>query len=723
MSQIGLSAHSIAFESQATSIERDEKFNVDHYQFEVRNVSGIAAAPNFDMDIDFSEVLTQRITVAEFAPALGEWTAIAERSHTPGADTSDYLIFNDEFGYSPVFYAQIPGIKTIISDSFQGVVYELMRNGITPTLNLESYITSVITKDSRFANPLAWQTHSADIHLLPPHKAIHVTANTVKIINRKSLLHLPGLDSGALIDQGIEFVKGTLKRLAANKTNSHSLLLSGGVDSRVVLALVLAAGVDDTFAIRSNDPRNYKNKYSYKVFEDDFFISYAIGRHFGLNWLPPRSTSFLKTSIEEGARISQPSSSNFSHTFPATPHHSIYQTPEISLRGGGGEPIKGAGFLSLVKQVQNYSNLSDSTAETPFNQFRKWYVDNAIIDSSFEETAYKSLGEIQQWLRTDSFEDLMPSYYQHCRNRTHFGHAKFSASTNLFAFQPLSNSYFYAASEAHNNSELQNYKIARHIFAATAPTLLDFPFEDPEATQLLTSGSGASINRDSKILESHFSTIAKQKPTVNEITFPGTTQELFPRNKNEALISLCRTLANELEDAFPEHRAQLKAVHKAVFEALELGVLNPGLTVGRMLSARDVYFPTSAPGQSIQYHCTAKSTIQSSIGGLRDPDALQHLKRPSIAIKPPVVLNPKARRTDNRILVEANPESTRPASLEFAFYLLENGKAVQRTAYQDDQTMTFEVPKKQIDAHYAVKCYVRYQGVVAPCAIKTTTLV
>ena len=722
MSQIGLPAHAITIESQARSIELDRKFYVDPSDFKMLHVSGIAASPDFDINLDFSHPLPQQIGLSVFGPALGEWTAVAERQSNDEAASYEFVICNDEYGYSPIFFALLPGVKLIISDSFQGVIYELMRNGVTPTLNLNSYITTVTTKDSRFANPLAWQTQANEVHLLPPHYAIHVSEDAATIIERSSLLPLPMYSMETLIEQGAKFVAKTLKRLSSDKKKSHSLLLSGGVDSRAVLALVLAAEAGETFAIRSNDPRNYKSKYSYRVFEDDFFISYALGNHYKMKWLPPRSTSILETSLEEGLKISQTTSSNFSYAFPATPHHPIYSVPEISLRGGGGEPIKGAGFLSLAKQVQDFSLKSGATGDAPFDQFKDWFVSNAIINATFSQRVYESLDELEPWLRTNSFEDLMPSYYQHSRNRTHFGHAKFSASTNLFSFQPLSNSYFYAASKLRANRELQSYEILRLIFSATNPSLLDFPFEDPAATKLLTHNPAVTIDRNPAVLDAHFRSVAKHRPTIEQLALCGTTHEVTPNNKNAAMGSLCRIIASELEEYFPEYRSELKSVHTALFKAIGKGLISTNLTVSRMMSARDVIAPTSPPGITSHYSCTKKTDSKISITPVRALDALPHLKRSSLSIKPPIVLNPETRYHEGTITVEANPEMSRPANAEFAFYLLQNGKAIHRTRYSTIASMSFTVSPDDDLSSFSVRSYARHQGTVAPCAIETTAI-
>ncbi|NMF31960.1 hypothetical protein HF851_06670 [Corynebacterium ammoniagenes] len=719
MSQIGPSAHSITVETLAHRIEYDSISSFAANQFVVCNLSGIAAAPEFDMDSDFSQPVEEQIRLSKFAPAIGEWTAVAERTSPMESKSAEYVICNDEYGYSPIFYSHIPGKSLIVSDSFHGVAYELMRNGVQLTLDLEAYITTIITKDARFSNPLAWQTSAVEIKLLPPHLAIHVKESKVNIIGRDSLLDTDSVDSTALIDEGIEYITRTLHRLASNTNCSHSLLLSGGVDSRAVLGLVLAAGAGSKFSIRSNDPRNYKSKYSYKVFEEDFFISYALGKHFGLNWLPPRSTSNLKTSLEEGLRFSQPTSSNFSYAFPASTHHTIYSTPEISLRGGGGEPIKGAGFLSLEKQVQNYCSQKGTDDKAPYAQFQDWFINNAVVDNSYGQYVASALEKVEPWLTSESFDTLMPSYYQHSRNRTHFGHSKFSATTNLLTFQPLSNSYFYAAAAKHAPSELRNYKIARQIFATTEPSLLSFPFEDPEATDLLSNDNHTVIPRQLDILDSHFRSLAEHKPTIKDIKFRGAFQEKFPSDKNSALISLCRTVAIELEDAFPEYHDELRAVHRSVLDALVQKTLNPNLTLARMMSARDIYSPSSLPGIRIIHTCNRGKNVNSSIAGLHASDALPHLKTPSLFSKPPIVLNPQVRVAENRIFVEAHPEVSRPASLEFAFYLLKDGKAVQRVAYSRSESMAFDLSGQTHLSNYSIRCYARHQGTIAPCAITT----
>lgn len=719
MSQIGLPAHSITIESKAQTIQNDEAQEPTIKDFKVAHVSGFAATPQFNLDSNFTESLGMTISLSELAPAIGEWTALAVSSGSAESLNQSFVVCNDEYGYSPIFYALIPGRGIIVSDSFQGVSYELMRNGIQATLNLDSYATTVLTKDSRLSNPLAWQTSASEIFLLPPHYALHVSESAISIFNRAELLDFSGESFGSIISSGIEYITQILSNLASNEQMARSLLLSGGVDSRVVLALVLAAGEEKSYLIRSNDPRLYKNKYSYKVFEDDFFISHAIGNHFGMNWHPTRSAHNVRTSLEEGLRISQSTSSNFSNAFPATTHHPVYANPEVSLRGGGGEPIKGAGFLSLIKQVQENSIRIGATEQSPFEQFKQWYLQNAIVDQSKSNFIDSSLDEISPLLNTESFDTMMPSYYQHSRNRTHFGHGKFSSGTNLFPFQPLSNSHFFSAASQEKITDLRANVIARRVFELTEPSLLDFPFEDSAATKQLTNGHVREIKKNADTLDAHFRQLAEQKPTFQERMFAGSSNEKVLSDKNAALISMCRSIANDIEDAFFSHRQELKSVHKSIFGALELGVLSPALTVARMMSARDTFMPSSQPGTNITYSSIAQNPATIKIRGLSSNDILPSLKSPGLSYKPPVVLSPRTSVKGQEILVEANPESTRPAQLEFAFYLLVNGRVSERSTYSGNSSLSFDLPDGTKPSTITIKCFARHVGTIAPCVIKT----
>ncbi|MGP5118400.1 hypothetical protein [Corynebacterium casei] len=717
MTQLGLPAHCISISTQAKSFAVGANHVDDFSEFEVFKVSGIAATPEFSVNADFSEDFGDSISLKHFSSAVGEWTAVARRKETSSEKKKRYIVFNDEYGYSPIFYSLLPGRELIVSDSFHGVVHELRRKGMEPSLDIYSYLASITTKDSRFSNPFVSKTFSNSIQILPPHKFLHISDESISVHDRSEFLaDLVGSPSG-LVEAGVDFISRTLSSLASNDNFKRTLLLSGGVDSRTVLSLVVHANAEEAFSLRTNDPRLYKNKYANKVFEDDFYISHQLGNDLGMDWQGVRESFRIETSLEESMILAQSYSSNFSNSFVPASHHQVHKNAEISLRGGGGEPIKGAGFLSLKKQVEEHQKMLGNTGRDAFEKFSNWYVENALIKTRLQGEVGEALNGLATHFESQDFDTAMPYLYQQTRNRTHFGHAKYSSSSNLFPLQPLSNSYFYEASKSIEKTDLRNFALTKEIFQAAAPELLRYPFESDDATEKLTQTPRRKISTGSSILESHFARLASTRSPSTVVTQSGSYKDRFLGDKASALVSMCRSLAHDIEDAFAEHRETLKTAHREALAAIELGVLNPSTTASRMRAARDVFRPTIETGVAFRVKTDERPIESIEIVGIKHPEFAAPKKLQNPEVLPQVVLKPVVSESEGKITVKSNPDCTRPFPLEFAFYLLANGRAVRKNLYQAESEMDFELPDDYAKSSLSVKVFARYSGLSYPCAI------
>src|SRR5699024_7759077 len=196
------------------------------------------------------------------------------------------------------------------------------------------------------------------------------------------------------------------------------------------------------------------------------------------------------------------------------------------------------------------------------------------------------------------------------------------------------------------------------------------------ATKKLTLSPGRSILSDSNVMKSHFDRIAATRVPTTTIKQPGTFEDRFLSNKSSALISLCRTLAHDIEESFPEYKSSLKSAHTEAIAAIELGVLSPSTTAARMRAARDVVSPTVDTGVAVSFATSERINDSIELVGIKDPGLSSPVKIQNPAVLPQVVLNPMVAVSENVIEVTANPEISRSFELEFAFYLLANGRPV-----------------------------------------------
>lgn len=586
--------HEITYVAIDTTAKRATHSHIgdDVREMRVVSASGILMDSRRNWSLTHSERLPERCKISDIADASGEWTALA-------ADTNGrkarYVIFGDRSGFSPVFYSLLPQKAAVISDSFNGVVQGLTKLGASPSLNIRNYLTIVTGKTATFDTLVSSETMAEEIHILKPDEALFVDHDSVKVFSRSSLSLLSEIvDYKQALSLAIEQTSQTIQNFVSTSENALPLLtLTGGVDSRLVLALLTQTDVLRRFKVWTMDPRKSRNPNEQRVHTADVEIANQIRRSYRLQWMSPRRKSKFSVSVEESLARHQSFNSNFSFKFLPSKHLTLVEHKSLTLRGGGGELLRGTTGARLTEaRYEKYRQGGGKlTAEA-------WTAKDYLGRSPLSD-ALRPLGE--EFLREQfsashtSLRMKIDTFYRETRNRAHFGHHRVSAGVNDYIMQVLSNPHLQRVHELADYDYVSSNGIVLDLFTSTEPKLRKFPFESDEANKILHTPSRRGFkykNRDS--WSADFDLLGKQASPYPflETAEPGMRGEDISRGIHAVAKAYIEEGFKILESLAPrEFRGALERQHSTLISQVSKGNLSPGGVMAKVASAIDLVLP------------------------------------------------------------------------------------------------------------------------------------
>ena len=541
----------------------------------------------------FSDTHSPSIPLAEALDATGEWVGLFERAGNPRS----YIIIADPLGYNPVFYAKVDD-GVVISASFPSISATLNRFGIQARLNLPYYVTSLLNTHPHFDNPDVGQTMHPLVRILAPNEALIADSGGVRTISRSSLYPQKlNQNYEELLAKGIQTSEEIVQNLVTQGTSEPRISLSGGVDSRLVFALVKNAGALEKFQLATVDPRTWKTKATQNVIDKDMLISDHLRRLHGLDWASNGERIKIDFDFWDALEFYSGYRSNFSYNFTPMTSLTVSANPITTLRGGGGEMLRSTLTGARIKKaVQRRAKTQSSDTD---RLLTNWYIQSNTHSRSFRDYVYSSMFRAFEKLPGSSIEEKMNYQYLFGRNRTHFGHGRISATTQNSALHLLSNAYFMQSREHMNFEDRSQGKLVADIYAMTDPTLLHIPFENEESTEkLCTPPLVNSIDQTTSWMDALDAKVADSGKITSEASWAAARRGIeSPYNGVAASAEFLRRGFRTLEDFV--HPDDLNIIHKLHFEALrrsENSTRNLHNLVGKLSSALDVFLPNdSAP--------------------------------------------------------------------------------------------------------------------------------
>ena len=253
---------------------------------------------------------------------------------------------------------------------------------------------------------------------------------------------------------------GYIIRSLKKKTNNISLDLSGGFDTRALLAFIFSSNINlNEIYIRSIHD-------NISTHEQDYAIAKNISSKFGF-MLNKLNNTLNRKKIKWGLKDSL-----YNEFYTRLGFHKglswnnfFYIKPRFSFTGGGGENIRGCPCMAIEDYIAKLSKYA-----LKVNGYEN------LFKSSFLRMINRSITSIkEEHIFQNDFEI---AYFLHTKllSTNHYGKASLkSFLKNLYSFQPLMDPYLKRLK--FDIKDKLPHDLLAYIYIRFAPDLISFPFE------------------------------------------------------------------------------------------------------------------------------------------------------------------------------------------------------------------------------------------------------
>lgn len=404
----------------------------------------------------------------------GEWWCVAR------AQDGRRLILADRFGMQPLAISRaetLDAVSLFVGTSAAKTAHAVRAAG--GRLDTDwAYVLETISARHDFLDCIFdFSTPIDGVRWLPPDRAIEVSGHGYRVVPRPENTAVGGYDS--LLRDGIDRAIADVQKLV-DTHERVAINLSGGKDSRVVLALVLGAGCADRVQIAATDPTPPGGSIAHSpTVQQDLEISSRLVEGLGLGWVDWRSPRDLWPTTVEGelARFQ-----NYRHglTNQFVPLGLTYRLtePEARINGAGGEIYRGywAGVLESHpswKRMAHTEDSTDSDARTLLQGLRSPF----HIPGDLAEQGEQSFIEAIRYLPGSTLAQSLDRHYETFRMRGHAGGRRWGQTYGATNVSILQQSALLRASEALDPAERYEGKVLYDIVESLAPELHDLEYQ------------------------------------------------------------------------------------------------------------------------------------------------------------------------------------------------------------------------------------------------------
>ena len=298
----------------------------------------------------------------------------------------------DSRGLTKLFVYQDGGTWAV-ADSYAGLMDNLRAEGINPPLD-ERTARNLSTRGVVFQQLTTSHTLSRGVRLLPSDAAVVIDGPHLTVRRPPRPAGSTGRPYASALREFLNVWSGRFRTLVEAGSHFH-IDVSGGTDSRVVLAFALANGLKEL-------PDERVNIVSSTAKKDDWRAASLLSAEFGFPLNKPLPASWPHAAAGPAHAVAQWRAEFLGVHFPLINNPSYPSPSLVQLHGAGGEILKHEFRALLWLQAAYHARHMGPRAGG------RWLGD-----------LRKDLGGIGRLRPTEPLGDV---HYREFRNRFHFGH-------------------------------------------------------------------------------------------------------------------------------------------------------------------------------------------------------------------------------------------------------------------------------------------------------------
>lgn len=634
---------------------------------------------------------------AKYLP--GEWVGIFHDAHN-----DSYIVKNDHFGFQPIYLLSLDEgdhWEHVVGNSFEGIVQYAHSRGRARSINWPNALSALWSMNTMFSTAHSGDTPAADVITVRPDVALHIERGGVSTVP-VPFFEAPG-SAGyqELIARGVDRGRRHLTEAAA-QFDDKVLFLSGGRDSRIVLAMLAKSGLEKEFSVSTADPRKWDASSTRKKLAADLRVASALKHLTGMPWLRDLPHTAVRTDFAQSLHIYQGHRSARNYGFVAHNRITHPASVRLELRGGGGELLKNA-YLEAFSAFPFWQRLggTHSTVRSDAGTIFQSLVDPRFVQTEIYEAARNGFVEDLTSNHEGAIGEALRRHYVLHRNPCHFGHLQIATSQNAVIYHPLAQPELLWAAGMLSAGDLESKRLSFDLLEELGPRWNDLPFDDGFWPEELLAAQRRNLDAMPEAAEEH-----------------GELDEFFETSRvNTELVVGAETHGPSSGvpfDAVSETKKRLRESLWRLHDHANRQTLSPAGIDNLMARAE------TSPGQA--------STLLSKIAtclSVAEPTGV-HVSvhrvrlfrpRPTIEIstraegtacwvseRPPANEFPEPSDTlDLSPALRSSPASFSLAAgedvpssvpgVQFAFYLYKEDVIAEMLWYQDSSRVTFDVPR------------------------------